>query len=88
MEMGRRELVVQSRSPRTHQFEIEAEDFQDDKGDKRRDKEVERRVVPTQVKSGMVGDRKSTATQNMGRRRSRNPGSREIQPRTTQVPEQ
>ena len=67
--MGRRKLVVQSGPPRTGQFETEAEDFQDDKGDRRRDEEMVRRVVSTQVKSRMVGDRKakSTAIQNMGR---------------------
>ena len=65
--MGRRTLVVQGGPPRTGQFESEAEDFQDDKGDHRRDEEMGRRVVSTQVKSRMVGDRKSTAIQNMGR---------------------
>ena len=46
---------------------LEAEDFQDDIGDYRRDEDMGRRVVSTQVKSGMVEDRKSTAIQDMGR---------------------
>ena len=69
MEMGRRKLVVQSGPPRTGHFETEAEDFQGGKGDHRRYEEMGRRVVSTQVKSRVVGEReaKSTAMQNMGR---------------------
>ena len=51
MDIRRRKLVVQSGPPRTSQFETEAEYFQGGEGDRRRDEEMEGRVVSTQVKS-------------------------------------
>ena len=37
--------MVQSKPPRTNQFKTEAEDFKDDWGDHRRDKETGRRAI-------------------------------------------